>query len=620
MLRAHRTPRGGIVKNKGRFRFLSIVFFLAAFGMIARLGYLQIMQYGLYALYASDQHETATKLLPTRGQILVRDRVGVGATQASPLHPLATNRLSWQVYAVPKDISDPIAVARRLAEILKLPEEGIVSKLTKRKDDPYELIAKDVGTETVENVRAQKITGVGFLQSSMRFYPESGIGGQLLGFIVTDQDGRLSGRYGLEGAFENVLAGTPGSILTEKDAGGRRLTFARTVMRQAVNGSDIVLTLDRTIQFKACESIKQAVERHRAQSGSIVVMNPHTGAILALCSSPDFDPAEYGKVQHLGILTNPVTFGAYEPGSVFKGITMAAGLDAEKITPKKTFIDRGVEEIDGFRIRNSDGKAYGAQTMVEVLAKSLNTGTIFVQRLLGRDIFRRYVEGFGFGQKTNIELGPEAKGTIISLQKKGSIFGATASFGQGISMTPIQLLAAYGALSNGGRLMRPYVVEEIVRPDGSRVQTKPQLVGQPISARTSRLISGMLVAVVESGHGKRAGVPGYWVAGKTGTAQVPRVDGPGYQKDVTIGSFAGYAPASDPKFVMLVKIDNPRDVQWAESSAAPVFGDMAKFLLTYFEVPPERPIRQQVVPPPPIAATSVSSTPMKPHYETPTIP
>jgi cell division protein FtsI/penicillin-binding protein 2 len=385
--------------------------------------------------------------------------------------------------------------------------------------------------------------------------------------------------------------------MAEKDAGGRQLAIGQTDVQDAVNGSDVVLTIDRSIQYKACDVIARAVERHQADLGSLIVMDPQTGAILAMCSSPDFDPTDYGKIKDLSQLNNPVTLNAYEPGSVFKAVTMAAGLDADKITPKTTYEDKGVEEIDNFKIKNSDGLAHGIQNMTQVLDESLNTGTIFVQRKLGKELFKSYVDGFGFGKKSGIELTPEAKGDIAPLSRKGSVFAATGSFGQGITVTPIQLIAAYGALANGGKLMRPHIVDEIIHPDGTRERVKPQVLNQPITPRASRLISGMLVSTVENGHGKRAGVPGYWVAGKTGTAQVARTDGGvGYQKDVTIGSFAGYAPASDPKFVMLVKIDHPRDVLFAESSAAPVFGEMAKFLLTYFQVAPERPI---TAPPPP---------------------
>ena len=282
---------------------------------------------------------------------------------------------------------------------------------------------------------------------------------------------------------------------------------------------------------------------------------------------------------------------------------MAAGL-TRTVTPKTTYVDTGVEEIDGFKIKNSDGKAHGEATMIQVLDESLNTGTIFVQRRVGQGAFRSGVEKFGFGKPAGIELTPEAKGDISSLSKKGNVFAATASFGQGISVTPLQLAAAYAALANGGVLMRPYIVDEIIKPDGTREKTKPQTVGRAISLRAARLIAGMLVSVVERGHGKRAGVPGYFVAGKTGTAQVPNPNAAGYLKDVSIGSFAGFAPADNPRFVMLVKIDRPRDVEWAESSAAPLFGELAEFLLGYLQAPTER----EIVPRPELPVLSAIST------------
>jgi cell division protein FtsI/penicillin-binding protein 2 len=293
--------------------------------------------------------------------------------------------------------------------------------------------------------------------------------------------------------------------------------------------------------------------------------------------------------------------------SIAKKFAGAKGLDAGKINPDTTYVDAGLEVIDGLPIRNSDKEAHGVQTMKDVLIKSLNTGTIFVQRLLGRELLQRYVHAFGFGEKTGIQLKSEVDGDIDSLERKGKVFAATASYGQGITTTPLQMVQSFAALGNGGKLMKPYIVSEVIRPDGTREMTKPQVIRQPIKPQTSRLITAMMVNVVEQGHGKRAAVPGYYVAGKTGTAQVSDPRG-GYLKDETIGSFAGYAPADNPAFVMLVKIDRPRTVQFAESSAAPIFGELASFLLSYLQVPPARPIK--VVPPstPIISPVTSSST------------
>ncbi len=572
-------------RAEGRFKILFVFFAVLFVLMIFRLFYLQILQYGFYSLYASDQHELAAKLQPVRGQILVRDK------SDGALHPLATNRLTWQVYASPKDIIDPIFAAHVLSSALQISDAETIARITRDPEDPYELIAKGAGSEAVKAIKEQNLSGIGFVQSSSRLYPEKNIGGQLVGFVAQDERGGISGRYGIESSLNDLLSGTPGRLLAEKDAGGRRLAIGQTQIQEARNGSDVILTIDRTIQHKTCELILRAVERYQADGGSIVIMEPETGAIMAMCSAPDFDPMEFGKIKDLSELNNPIIFNAYEPGSVFKAFTMAAGLDVGKINPKTTYIDKGFEEVDDRIIKNAFSGARGERTMTQALDESLNTATIFVQRQIGKDIFRKYVNDFGFGKKTGIELSPEVKGNILSLDKKGNVFAATASFGQGITVTPLQLIAAYAALANGGRLFRPFVVEEVLNPDGTREKTRPELIAQPISKRTSRLITGMLISAVENGHGKNAGVPGFWVAGKTGTAQVARTDGVvGYKEGATIGSFAGFAPAYDPKFVMLVKLDMPRDSQWAEASAAPLFGEMAKFLLTYLEVPPDRQI------------------------------
>lgn len=581
---------------------LGILLCIPLMAIVARLGYLQILEHDTYEVLASDQHDLEAKLLPARGKVYVRDE-GDGK-----LYPLATNRDSWLIYAVPHNMKDPIAVAHELAPLVGKPDVDLVTSFTRDPNDPYEVVMKDVSTEVMQKVGEKHLEGIAFLKTSARLYPERGESGQLIGFVAPgDSSNSLVGKYGVEGSFNEILAGKPGTLIAEKDASGRRLAIGESRIQEAVNGSDVVLTIDRTIQYQACSKIKEAVERHQADGGSIVVMDPTTGAVMAMCSWPDFDPAEYGKIKDLSVLNNPVTFTAYEPGSIFKSFTMAAGIHAEKIGPKTTYTDTGSEEIDDFTIHNSDGVAHGVQTMTQALDESLNTATIFVQRLLTKDVFRKYVDAFGFGKKTDVALTPEGKGNVSSLTKKGSIFAATGSYGQGITTTPIQLVAGYAALANGGKLMRPYIVDEIIHPDGSREKTKPQVIGTPVDPRTSRLISGMLVSVVENGHGKKASVPGYWVAGKTGTAQIARTDGLGYQKDVSIGSFVGYAPASDPRFVMLIKIDRPKDVQWAESSAAPLFGDMAKFLLTYLKVPPERPITA-VPPPAPVSTPTASST------------
>jgi cell division protein FtsI/penicillin-binding protein 2 len=433
------------------------------------------------------------------------------------------------------------------------------------------------------------VSGLGFSQESYRFYPEANIGANLLGFVgfVGNEQ---EGRYGLEEYFDQELAGQPGSIKMERDAKGQAIIINDREYAKAENGADLILTINRSIQFMACQKLNEAVARHGADGGSLIIMEPKSGAILAMCANPDYDGNNYAKVKDIKVFTNPAIFSQYEPGSIFKVITMAMALDQEKIAPETTYEDMGGVRIVDKTIENSDHQANGQQTMTQVLEKSLNTGAIFVMRKIGPDLFSDYVKKFGFGEKTGFESVGESKGDIKSLFKKsaGELYAATASFGQGLAVTPLQMVTAFAAIANNGVLMKPYVVKEIIKPDGSKIITQPRVIRRVISEKAATLLAGMMVNVVENGHGKKAAVKGYWVGGKTGTAQVARRDGHGYEPNAHIGSFGGFAPVDDPKFVMLVRIDQPRDVQWAESSAAPLFGQLAEFMLNYWQVAKER--------------------------------
>jgi len=437
-----------------------------------------------------------------------------------------------------------------------------------------------------------KIDGIDFSESSFRFYPEANIGANILGFVGYVGD-KQRGRYGLEEFFDQELAGSPGSIKIERDARGYPIIINDREYNEADNGSDLILTINRSIQFMACQKLDEAVLKHGADGGSIIILEPETGAVIAMCSDPDYDGNNYQDTKNMQDFTNPAIFSQYEPGSIFKVITMAMALDQEKITPQTTYDDTGQVIISKYKIENSDHLANGIQTMNQVLEKSLNTGAIFAMRSIGSDLFSEYVKKFGFGEKTGIELNGEGKGDIKNLVKKpvGELYAATASFGQGLAVTPIQMVAAFQALANNGVMMQPYIVKEIIKPDGAKIETKPKIIGKIVSEKAAAILGGMMVNVVENGHGKLAGVKGYYVAGKTGTAQVASKTG-GYQVGINIGSFAGYAPAGNPKFVMLVRIDHPRDVAWAESSAAPLFGELAEYMLNYWQVPKERNINQ----------------------------
>lgn len=565
------------------FRYGMVAFAVA---ISLKLVVLQVLDHGTYVALAEGQHEIFKELFPSRGDILIHDM------KDGTLVPVATVQQVAFVYADPRKIEDPVMTAKKLTELFGYDDEKrdiLASHFSNRKD-PYEPVQRNVLDEALDKLIALDLPGVYFIREEGRLYPEKGLGGHVIGFVGSTGDGTMSGKYGIEGYFNEELTGTPGFLRSERDIAGRLIAIGEQSIEPAVDGADVVLTVDRTIQYYACNALKQAVLKHGADGGSVVIVEPQTGKILAMCGNPDFEPSEYNQVSSISAFNNPSTFGSYEPGSIFKAVTMAAAIDAGAVTPTTTFTDTGSVMVDGWPkpIKNALDKSYGTIDMTVVLEESVNTGMVFSMRQMGMEKFVGYVKDFGFGQREGIELETESPGDISALDRGAEIYAATASFGQGITVTPLQMVAAYAAIANDGVLMKPYIVEDVVRADGTHESREPTEVRRVIQSKTARLVGAMLVSVVENGHGKRAGVPGYYIGGKTGTAQVARTDGLGYQEDNTIGSFAGFGPVSNPKFAMIVRVDHPRDVTFAESTAAPLFGEIAKFLLQYFEVPPER--------------------------------
>ncbi len=582
-----RTPHG--LGQPWRLELFHIGMWLFALLVILRLGMLQILDHDTYAALAEGQHTLFRQLYPTRGQILMHD----GTDGA--LVPVAMNQTLSFIYADPRAVKDPAATAKAVGVALGF-DQAKIDDLTQRLSKPhdaYEPIQRHVGTDAADALNALKLPGILQTDEDARLYPDPSLGGHVVGFVGSNADGSLSGRYGIEGYFDKVLAGTPGFIRSEKDISGRLLAIGDSSITPAVNGSDVVLTIDRPIQYEACTALRKAIADHQADGGSVVILEPSTGRILAMCGAPDFDPNAYGSVPDVSVFNNPVIFDAYEPGSVFKAITVAAGLDSGAITPASTYDDAGFVKIGKYTIRNAEGGARGTTTMTTALDQSLNLGMIAAMRKMGASVFTDYVKRFGFGQTTGVELDTESPGDISALvgHPNDEIYAATASFGQGVSVTTLQMAAAYAAIADGGILRKPYIVDEIEHPDGTVEREHPTDVRRVVDQRTATVLSAMLVDVVENGLGKRAAVPGYYIAGKTGTAQVASKTHAGYSATDTIGSFAGFGPVEDPKFAMVVRIDHPRDVDWAESTAGPLFGQISSFLLKYMDVPPTRAVK-----------------------------
>ncbi len=565
-----------------RTAVLTVVLLLGLVVIAARLFWLQVLRGGDMRGQAEQQHSVFLKLFASRGEIDLTDQATLETI------PVATNIKQYLVYAVPQDILNPKAASEVLAGALNLPAADILAKITDE-SRKYAPLKKQLSDQEQQAVEQLKLPGIYLDSEDSRYYPQNSLLSHVVGFVGYNNQNQKVGLYGLERYFDKDLAGANGQLYEEKDTGGAWIFGSMRQEQPAVDGVNLVLTVNKDIQFQAQNILADAVTKHGADSGSIIVMDPKTGAVLAMAGFPDFDPNNYGKVTDSKVFSNENTVGNYEPGSTFKAITMAAAIDEGKITPDTTYTDTGKVEVDNYIIKNAEPGGRGTQTMAQALDFSLNTGAIFAESQLGNPDFLKYVKAFGFGQKTGVEL-PEVSGDLSGITKGNiAVNYDTASFGQGISVTPLQLLEAYGALANSGKMMKPYIVQAKVYPDGRTVNTQPTVVGQPVTKKTADTVSAMLVDVVENGFGKRAAVPGYFIAGKTGTAQVARSDGkPGYDPTNNIGSFIGYGPVEDPRFVMIIRIDHPRDVQFAESTAGPVFGQMAQFILNYLHIPPTR--------------------------------
>lgn len=433
---------------------------------------------------------------------------------------------------------------------------------------------------------------INFESIETRFYADGNILGQITGFLSTKNDEKI-GQYGIEGYYDKDLKGVNGEISGKYDTSGKLIVTSDREVKEAKNGSDIILTIDKSIQYTACKELEDGIERYGAEDGSISIMDPDTGEVLAMCNYPMFDPNDYGNVDDIRVYENPIITDQLEFGSIFKAITMSAGIDSNAVTPYSTYEDTGcIRKADWPKtICDSDIKTmpqgHGTTTVLEALDKSLNLGSFFVASKVGGEKYTEYINNFGFGKETGIENVSEAKGDIRNLSKinykGGDVYLATASFGQGITVSQIQFMSAFSAIVNGGKLMKPHMVRATIK-DGKLMRVEPELIRQVITEESSTTMRGMLASVTEKGYSKLAQVKGYYIGGKTGTAQFAEN---GVYKEKTMQSFIGFGPVSDPKFVIMIKLNNPK-TEYASTSCTPMFSNIAKFLFDYYQIPPEK--------------------------------
>ncbi len=569
--------------SSGRLRtLLSFVFFIGV-AVTARLVLLQVIDTDKWKAVAENQQSVSTTLIPDRGEIYFREKDSV--------YPAAVNQEYPLLYLVPREVANVPVMAASLSGIIGIPADEIQAKC-QNLDSQFVPIKHKLSDDEATRITGLGLPGVYLQKEKDRYYPGGTLAAQVIGFTSPGDPGKGDvGRYGLESFFDDELRGKPGQVDQMRDAAGRWISTDDRVMVPATKGPDVVLTIDQVIQHEAETVLQDSVQKFAGDGGSIIVMEAATGRILAMASNPGFDPNDYAKENDYSHFMNPTVSMNYEPGSTMKPITMAIGIDEGKVEPDTAFSDPGAVTISGYTLHNAQQKTYGKTDMYGVLDNSINTGAIHVESLVGNARFAERLSQFGFGTKTAVDLPAELSGDLRNLSDpRRDIQFYTASYGQGITATPIQLIAAYEALANKGVLMKPQIVQKYVYEDGREEIMQPETIRRVVREDTATKMGRMLEDVVLRGHGKHAAVPGYRVGGKTGTAQVAKQGGGGYQDGLSIGSFVGYAPIGDPKFVMLTKVDNPKNVEWAESSAAPMFGEMMKFLLAYAKVDPTEPI------------------------------
>ena len=556
-----------------------VLFLIILFGatLVGRLVYIQILKHDFYQALAKGEHRLVKVVDPDRGEIFAQDKNG-------DLYVLATNKETTFVFIAPDKIKDKEKTTLSLADAVGLAKKEIEEKFQKAQE-PFVVIKRHLTDQEIKAIKELNKEGVYLEKDVERYYPHNELASYVLGFV----GGQGIGQYGIEGFWEKELRGKGGIIAGERSVEGRMIFFDPKKSLPPTEGSDLILTIDPNIQFQSEELLKEAKKKLEFEDGQIIVYNPQNGEILAAASFPGFDPNEYSKYD-LSVFVNPFSQKFFEPGSVFKPITLASAIEEGKITPQTTYLDKGFVKVGGIKIYNYNKRSYGKCTMTEVLEKSINTGAVFAQQQISHQVFLDYIKKFGIFDKTGIDLQGEIASQNKELKKGYEINFVTAAFGQGIEMTPIQLTRAFGVFANGGKLIRPHFVKKIIRSDGREITIDPE-VQDPfvISPKTASQVTAMLVSVVENGFGKGARIPGYYIAGKTGTAQVAwsslGIDKPGYS-DKTIQTFIGFFPAFDPKILILVKLNNPK-TKTAEYSAAPLFKELAEYIINYYQIPPD---------------------------------
>lgn len=558
--------------TSGRASLLFSAFAAGSCILILRLVFWQIISADRLTKEASRQHFVELAVPASRGEIM--DKGG---------NPLVVNQPAFLVYGEPHNIKDARAFSQAVAPVLSLDPHDVMGRLA-QPNLVWVPLARKVELSLVQTLRSLNLTGLGFEKEPKRFYPEASTAAHLLGFVGSDVNGVDQGYFGLEGYYDRQLHGIDGIMRLEKDAHGAPILIGSQERLPPEDGRTIVLHTDKVVQQLVERRLKEGIERYGAKEGSVVVMDPATGGITAMASFPNYDPRNFSAFDK-SLYKNPIVGSSYEPGSTFKALIMAAAIQEKLITPDTMMDESGPVQIGPYVIRTWNNEYHGKLTMTQVLEHSSNVGMVFVAQKLGRDKLLSFIKRFGFGKPTNIDLEDESSPELRADKEWGEVDEYTASFGQGIAVTPIQMVRAVAALANGGRLMEPHMVKEIRESKGKTTTVPTKVISQVVSAETARIVTEMMVSAVDNGEAKWAKPKGYRVAGKTGTAQIPIAGH--YDASKTIASFVGFAPADKPRFVMLVTLRETTSSPWGSETAAPLFFTIARDLFTYWGIPPQ---------------------------------
>ncbi|MBP8591289.1 penicillin-binding protein 2 [Candidatus Shapirobacteria bacterium] len=566
------------MNETGRLKITFFVFFLGFIAVIFRLGWWQIYQKEPLLTQAENQRWEEKNIPAKRGEIFFADQ-----------HPLALSLPFYNLFAFKPELKiDFDTLGEKLSALLEnenQEKEILKNSIIEKLNQPplWIPLSEKIEPDQKEAIDQLGITGLHFEEKFSRFYPEASQAAHLLGFVGKNEEGKDQGYFGLEGFYEEKLKGEGGKIIQENDALGRPIILGNNYEIPPKNGANLILFLDRQLQWLAEQKLEEGVKKYGAKEGLVIITNPKEGSILAMAAFPDFDPNEYSQTDPL-LFLNPAISATFEPGSIFKPLIMAIALENKVVTPETICPCDGPLEIGEYQISTWNNQYYPQSTMTEIIQHSDNVGMAFVAQKLGLEKTLNGLEKFGFGKITGIDLQGEVSPTLREAKYWSPIDLATLGFGQGIAITPIQMVQAMGAIANNGKMISPRVVASLIGEKG-KSETFPKNEEEVISPQIAKEITRMMVNAVNNGEAKWTKIEGAKIAGKTGTAQIP-ISGH-YDPEKTVASFIGFAPAENPQFLMLVTLKEPTASPWASETAAPLWFEIAREIFTIKGISPK---------------------------------